>query len=473
MEYTHRHTKIIFTIGPSTEPDDILEKLLIQRVDICRINMAHASHEWTLEIISKIRRVCEKTGHHIPIMMDVKGPEIRTGSVESPYELLEDEIIDFYTSSDAKPAEGIRGVSVNYPGLIHDIEEGNTILIDNGLIHTKVLEKHSDRIRCQVLIPGLLASKRHINLPGVKVNLPALTEKDLKDIEVGASQGIAFFALSFVREGQDIRQMREELKRLNSSAKIIAKIEDHSGIKNIDEIIRESDGIMIARGDLGIECPYQDIPIIQKDFVSKSIAMGKPAIVATHMLESMINAPVPTRAEVSDVFTAVVEQADAIMLSGETTTGKYPLKCVEVMKKIAHKVEKATPHSHNTSLHLESHKDKMLRSAVVLAQELENTGIIVFTKTGGSARKISALRPSKCPLYAMTDDLLVSKQLRLLWGIEPFYLEFQNDRNKTIDNAMELLKKKKLIQAGDYIIILTSILVDDTSVDTIQLRKVH
>lgn len=472
MDYKHRHTKIIFTIGPATEPEKVLESLLLQRVDICRLNMAHATHEWTKGVIQKIRIACEKTGHHIGIMMDVKGPEIRTGEVEAPLELEENDLLDLYTNASVMPSKEVKGVSVNYPDLINDVREGNTILIDNGLIHVLVVEILKDTIRTKVITPGKLSSKRHINLPGIKVNLPALTEKDLSDIALGTSEGIGFFALSFVREADDIKKLRTVLKQNKSSAKIIAKIEDHSGINNIDEIISESDGIMIARGDLGIECPYQDIPIIQKNFINKCIQKRKPVIVATHMLESMINAPVPTRAEVSDVFTAIVEQADAIMLSGETTTGKYPLKCVDVMKKIAHKVEEATPLSHNSDLHLASHKDKMLRSAVVLAQELDNTGIIVFTKTGGSAQKISSLRPSRCPLYAMTDDFLVSKQLRLLWGIEPFYLEFSEDRNKTIEKAMRLLKEKKLIQKGDYIIVLTNIQVSGTVVDTIQLRKV-
>lgn len=476
MEYKHRHTKIIFTIGPATEGEEILKALIQNKTDICRLNMAHATHEWTKTTIQRIRKICDQVDRHIAVMMDIKGPEIRTGEIEGTWELEKDEVFDLYTTAhkyerDPDTYEH-RGVSVNYPDLAEDVPVGNIILLDNGLIQMKVTEKLGDRLRCKVVIPGPLKSKRHINLPGVKVRLPALTEKDKRDLEVGLEENIDFVALSFVREAQDVKELREYLKSKDSKARIIAKIEDQSAIANLEEIVRESDAVMVARGDLGIECPFEQLPIIQRRAIKECINHGKPAIVATHMLESMISAPVPTRAEVSDISNAIFDEVDCIMLSGETTVGKYPLECVEVMKRISYEIEEALPICYNQEFELRLPKNKLLKSAVVLAQELENTGILIFTRSGLSAQLVSSLRPTRCPIYAFTDQIHTARQMRILWGIEPHLIEFSKERNITIDRALNLLQEKKAMKKGDYAIVLTNVSVDSKPVETIQLRHI-
>ncbi len=339
-----RRTKIIFTLGPASESEEMLEKLFRAGADIVRLNMAHAKHDWTRAMIRRIRTVSERVGREVAIMMDIKGPEIRTGDLTVPIELQPGEIFDFTvkpgvgTHSPEEPRE-VRSVDVNYQDLVKDIKVGDTVLVDNGLIRLEVLEKKDAHIRCRVLVAGQLSSRRHINLPGVKVNLPAFTEKDRADATVGLEAGIDFLALSFVREAADVEQLREFLSSKNSRVRIIAKIEDQSGITNLDEIVGACDGLMVARGDLGIECPFEELPVIQRRAVRVCLSLGRPVIIATHMLESMINQPVPTRAEITDVANAVYEQADCVMLSGETTVGKYPLECVQMLDKIARRIE--------------------------------------------------------------------------------------------------------------------------------------
>ena len=327
-----RQTKIIFTLGPATDSEEMLEQLITGGADVARLNMAHANHEWTRDVIRRIRTVSQRVGREIAIMMDIKGPEIRTGDVEAPIELKVGEEFDFTVRPGGEPGqspEEIRSVGVNYENLVNDISIGDIVLVDNGLMRFEVTDKiDGRRIRCKVLIDGQLTSRRHINLPGVKVNLPAFTEKDRRDTLVGIEEGIDFVALSFVREASDITTLREFLLENGSKARIIAKIEDQSAIQNLDEIINACDALMVARGDLGIECPLEDLPVIQRRALKACFDRGRAVIIATHMLESMIESPVPTRAEITDVANAVYEEADCVMLSGETTIGKIPAgKC--------------------------------------------------------------------------------------------------------------------------------------------------
>src|SRR4051812_22371946 len=336
-----RLTKIIATLGPATESAEMLGKLITAGVDIVRLNMAHAKHDWTRLVIRRIRAAAELAGREVAIMMDIKGPEIRTGDLAVPIELKPGEIFDFTVKPDAeRHGVEVRSVDVNYRDLVNDIKVGDTVLVDSGLIRLEVLSKDQAHIRCRLLTPGSLTSRRHINLPGVKVNLPAFTEKDKGDTLVGLEEGIDYVALSFVREAADIVQLRTFLKEHNApEVRIVAKIEDQSAIDNLDEIIEATDALMVARGDLGIEVPLQELPVIQRRAVRTCLAIGRPVIIATHMLESMIGQPMPTRAEITDVANAVYEQADCVMLSGETTVGKYPLECVAVLDTIARRVE--------------------------------------------------------------------------------------------------------------------------------------
>ena len=389
MKPNTQKTKIIFTIGPATQDEVTLERLIKTGVDICRINMAHADHAWSREIIQRVRKVCGKVGRHIAIMMDVKGPEIRTGDVPETFELEQDEIFEFTSAQGigGVTEEGIRRVDVNYPGFSKDINVGDTILVDSGLIRLRVLRIDNTSVRCQVLIPGPMGNRRHINLPGVRVNLPALTKKDQGDVDVGIAEGIEFFALSFVREPKDLEEFHAYLEGHGSDAKIIAKIEDQQAITNLDAIIKASDGLMVARGDLGIECPFEDLPIIQTRAINSCIQGTKPVIVATHMLESMIESPIPTRAEVTDIANAIREQADCVMLSGETTVGKYPVECVETIQRIAKRIEEEDKQVLRKDLILRLPRSKMLRSAAYLASDLEGS-LVVFTRRGMCYAKI-------------------------------------------------------------------------------------
>jgi pyruvate kinase len=366
----------------------------------------------------------------------------------------------------------VRGVDVNYSNLVNDVSVGDRVLVDSGLIHMEVVSKLPDRIRCQIVIPGILGNRRHINLPGVRVSLPSLTDKDRADIAVGLEEGLDFFALSFVREAAAIDELREHLLSHQSKARIIAKIEDQQAIANLEEIIDASDGVMVARGDLGIECPFEELPIIQHQIIKACIRKSRPVIVATHMLESMIAAPVPTRAEVSDVAHAVLEKADAIMLSGETTTGKYPVECVRVFKKIARRIESVHDDEPTKELKLPTPKGKMLRSAVYLANDIENSGIVVFSRSGYLVRMLSSLRP-KVPIYAFTDIPALFRHLLILWGVEPFEMLFSDDPEETINHAFSYLKRRNWAKQGQILVVISNALAKGEVVDTLQLRAVQ
>lgn len=474
MKKPYRHTKIIFTIGPSTESDEMLEKMIEGGVNICRINMAHASHDWTRDTVNRIRMISQKIGREIAIMMDIKGPEIRTCALDEPIQLKKGMRVDLSTEENCpyQDEDGLLAIGVNYTSLIEDLKKGNQVHVDNGLLKFEVIGKTDKRIQCEVLIGGELTSRRHINLPGVKVKLPAITKKDRTDVEVGTELKVDQFALSFVREATDVKILREHMNKVGSKARIIAKIEDQSAISNLEEIIEASDGIMIARGDLGIECPYEELPIIQRSTIKKCLEMGKRVIVATHMLESMIKHPVPTRAEITDVSNAVFEQADCIMLSGETTIGKYPLECVQVFERIALRIEKSGAANYAEGRRLTGPKTMLLRTAKILAEEMGDTQIVVFTKTGRFGEIMASLR-CKVPIYTFTDRIEILRYLVTLWGIEPFLMDFcEEDRGKTITNAFAILKKKGWVEKGQPLVMITDIRAEDRLVDTLQIRYI-
>lgn len=472
---TFRRTKIIATLGPATEGEAMLESLIRAGVDIVRLNMAHASHDWTRRTIRRIRAASERTGREVAVMMDIKGPEIRTGDLAAPMELRAGEVFDFTVKPGAagQSGEEVRSVDVNYQGLVDDIRVGDEVLVDNGLLRLEVLEKREARIRCRVVIPGELKSRRHINLPGVKVNLPAFTEKDRGDAIVGLEEGIDFLALSFVREARDVEILREFLTGRKSKVKIIAKIEDRSAIENLTQIVEACDGLMIARGDLGIECPFEELPVIQRRAVRTCLAQGRPVIVATHMLESMITQPVPTRAEITDVANAVYELADCVMLSGETTVGKYPLECVRMLDVISRRIERETAAEAAEPAVFTGERMKVLKAAVVLAGQIPGSKLVTFTRHGFMAQGIALLRPAHSPIFAFTPSLQVLRQLRLLRAVEPILLELASDPNTTIENALAHLRRAGLAAPGDKIVVATDIVAEDRLVDAVQLRTLR
>jgi pyruvate kinase len=471
-----RRTKIIATLGPATESEEMLVKLIRLGVDVVRLNMAHAKHDWTRMIIRRIRAASRIAGREVAVMMDIKGPEIRTGDLEVPIQLKPGEIFDFTVKPEAvrDRAEEIRSVDVNYLNLINDIKVGDTVLVDNGLIRLEVLTKHAAHIRCRVLTPGSLSSRRHINLPGVHVNLPSFTDKDRADATVGLEEGIDFIALSFVREAADILQLRGFLRDRDSCARIVAKIEDQTAITNLDEIIRATDVLMVARGDLGIEVPLQELPVIQRRAVRTCLSIGRPVIIATHMLESMISQPMPTRAEITDVANAVYELADCVMLSGETTVGQYPLECVQALDVISRRIEEEAADDFAKPTVFLDERMKLRHSAVAMANELKDSFLLTFTRRGINAAGLAAHRPVRAPILAMTDSPETLRHLRMVRAIEPYLLGEFGDPEVTISRAIAILKEAQRIRVGDKLVIISDVLTHtNRRIESIQLRTVE
>ena len=467
-----RHTRVTFTIGPATESEAQLEAIIKAGANVVRLNMAHADHTWVRTIVARVREVSVRMKKELAVMMDIKGPEIRTGARQDPAQLVVDQLVDVTGSDTAPAARDVLVIPTNYPKMITAVPVGGVVLVDNGLIQLRVLEQRPDRLRCKVEQPGPLGSRRHINLPGVKVDLPALTDKDRADVAVGCEVGVDFYALSFVREAADVHALRALLAQHDSKAHIISKIEDQSAIAHLGDILEATDALMVARGDLGIEIPYETLPQVQRQAVAMAIARRKPVIVATHMLESMIHAPVPTRAEVTDVSNAVLEMADSVMLSGETTTGKHPIRCVDVMTRIATTTERELPRKLSDEQLNETPKIKLLRAAAGLAQDLGNTGIIAFTRNGDVPRTLSSLRAIGCPIYAFMEETHVHRKMSLLWGVESFQMKFEPKAEDNITLALARLRDEGLAEPGQVLVIVTNVILGPSVIDSVQLRAV-
>jgi pyruvate kinase len=449
----------------------MIGKLIDAGVNIFRLNMSHAPHDWVRRVYNDIRSVSLAKKKFTGIMMDTQGPAIRTGDLGVPLDLQPGQKFTLTVRGERDLEQ--HSVDVNYENFINDISIGDVVLIDNGAIEMKVLVKSGNKVECEVLTEGKLGSRRHINLPGVKVSLPALTAKDIKDVKLGLELGVDYIALSFVREARDLMQLREMFEGSTCSPFVIAKIEDQEAIKNLDAIIQEADGIMVARGDLGIEIPYEELPIVQRRIVKSCLRVGRPVIVATHMLESMIDSPMPTRAEVTDVANAVFEEADAIMLSGETTVGKYPIKCIEVMDRISKRIERSGSAEFHASAELTTARQKLVKSAVVMANELKAAAILVFTRHGSMARYASWMRPHYSPIYALCDNEVCANELTMNWGVTPFVMPFDFiDPQNTVENALKNLAEEGRLQRGSTVVIIGAINVGTEIVDAVQMRIV-
>ncbi len=465
-----RKTKIICTLGPATEAAEVLHEMIVAGANVFRLNMSHATHDWVRAIVPRIRAIAKELDVLVGILMDTQGPAIRTGDLPTKLDLKAGDIFEFTVRGEK--SEEHYSVGVNYDGLIDDISVGDTVLVDNGMIHMKVLAKSGARIRCEVLTAGVMGSRRHINLPGVRVNLPPLTEKDLADVAVGCEVGVDFVALSFCREASDVVALREVLKSHGSSARIVAKIEDQLAVKNISAIIEKTDIIMVARGDLGIECPMEELPIIQRKIVKRCLQLGRPVIVATHMLESMITNPVPTRAEITDVANAVFEQADAIMLSGETTVGKYPVECVRVFDRVARRIERSGGAGFAEHAIHHSDREKTVQAAVVLANSLPGSKLVVFTRRGVMPDFVSNLRPLHSPIYCFAPTYELCRRIALNWGTFAYAMPFDANPLRTIGAAQDFLVEKGLVVSGDHLVIVSYIFAGEERIDTVQLRIV-
>ena len=465
-----RKTKIICTLGPATEKTEILRQLIQKGTDVFRLNMSHASHDWVREIVPRIRALAQKADRPVALLLDTQGPAIRTGDLKANLHLKPGDILEF--TVDGAQSKERYSVDVNYRGFADDVTVGNTILVDNGLIKLLVLSKGRNRVRCKVLTRAILGSRRHINLPGVHVNLPSLTRKDLADVSLGVEIGADFIGLSFVREKSDIEQLRNLLLRKKNKAEIVAKIEDQLAVRSIDKMIESTDVIMVARGDLGIECPMEELPIIQRRIVKNCLRLGKPVIIATQLLESMITNPLPTRAEITDVANAVFEQADALMLSGETTIGRYPVECVEILRRVAVRTERSGGAGYAENALLENIRQKMVASAVTLANSLHDSKLIVFTLQGRMARYASNLRPQRAPIFAFTPSEEVYRQLALYWGTFPARVDFSGGPDRAIAAAEKFLRKNKWATPGNHMVIISDVRMGRALVDSIQLRMV-
>lgn len=467
-----RKTKIISTLGPATESEAMLEKLILAGVNIFRLNMSHAPHDWVRTVVKRIRTLEKRLACPVGILLDTQGPAIRTGDMPSKLELKVGDTFTF-TVRGEKPVEGY-SVDTNYDDLVNDIHIGDVVLIDNGAMRMVVREKEKHQLRCEVLTEGSLGSRRHINLPGVKVNLPALTEKDLKDLDVGLECGVDMVALSFVREANDIFMLRQILTAQGQDhVQIIAKIEDQSAVRNLHEIVDSADAVMVARGDLGIECPYEELPIIQRRIVKRCVSIGKPVIVATHMLESMIQNPMPTRAEITDVANAIFESADAIMLSGETTVGKYPIECVTVFDTVAKRIERSGNLQFHTHIPINPGKHAVIAAAVNLANQVQAAGICLFTHSGDNARLCASLRPQYSPIFAFTPDSKLPSQLTLRYGVYAFSMPLDDDEpEKNILQMEERLLAQKAVASGQTLVVLCYMMSRGQKVLTVQLRTI-
>ena len=464
-----RKTKIICTIGPATESFDMLEKLAKAGMNVARLNMSHGDHASHAAVIKAIQTLNKKLSHPIAILLDTQGPEIRTGDRAEDLHLKAGDQISIVArgSGDVEASS----IQVNYEDLVNDMDIGDIITVDNGLINLQVLSKEHRTMQCKVIDGGLLKSKRHVNLPGIRVNLPAITHKDRRDIEFAMSQEVDFIALSFVRKASDIAELRELLGPKADKIKIIAKLEDQEAITNMVEITAASDGIMVARGDLGAEIRLEVLPRIQRRIIRTCAEMGKRVIVATHMLESMIDNPIPTRAEVTDVANAVYEEADAIMLSGETTIGRYPTKCVNILDRIARSTESSRGLQFSDNLTLENDKQHIARAAVDLAESISAKAIIVPTRRGRMANWVTNCHPQKPIICAFTNDSRTRRQLVLNRNVLSYRIKFSSDPEKTLASAAAIMLLRDEFTPEDRVVVISDALAG-AGIEAIQIRMI-
>ena len=446
-----KKTKIVCTLGPVSENEETLRELIKNGLNVCRLNFSHGSHEEHKGRMDLVKKLREELNMPTAILLDTKGPEIRTGKFDAPEVLLEEGQTFTITMKDVMGNKEM--CTVSYKGLANDVKAGDTILIDDGLVGLTVKEVNGDDIVCEVQNSGIVKNHKGVNVPGVKVNLPAITEKDRSDIEFGIEQGIDFIAASFVRKVSDVLAIREILEENNAThIKIISKIENQEGVDNLDEIIAVSDGIMVARGDLGVEIPTEEIPVVQKLMIKKCNEAGKPVITATQMLDSMIRNPRPTRAEVTDVANAIYDGTDAIMLSGETAAGKYPVEAVKTMATIAKRAEE-TMRNRRTKINKSKNvTDAISYATCTTAMDLDAKAILSSTASGHTARMVSKFRPD-CPIIATTSDESVRRQLSLTWGVLPVMRNKSANTDQVIVNSIEAAKTAEYVNENDIVVI--------------------
>lgn len=462
-----RKTKIICTLGPATESEEMIGQLIDAGTDVFRINMSHAAHPWAAGLVQKVRRQAQQRHAHIAVLFDLTGPSIRTGDLPQPFILAEGDVVEFRRAATTASVE--KSTTVNYDGLMGDVAVGNTLVVDNGALLMHIDAVQAERILCRVRTPGTMGSRRHINLPGVRLNLPALTEKDHADLALAVECEADYIAGSFVRDAAHVRELREAMRALEGDAQIIAKIEDQEAIKNIDAIIQEADVIMIARGDLGTEVAFEELPILQRKIIKRCHELNTRVIVATQLLESMITNPTPTRAEVTDVANAAYEETDALMLSGETSVGRYPERCVEALVRISKRIERSGGLGFGQGALLRDERQKSARAAVTLADSLPDACIVVLTRYGVLANLLAMLRPRTALCYAVTAKESVCRKLALTRGMQPIKLAFSSGIEETIQRVVSHLLEQQLVRPGTPIVVVSDILSDHFAANSILL----
>ena len=463
-----KRTKIICTIGPSTESFSSIKKLHEAGMNVARLNMSHSNHKNAKKIIDRIKKLNQTIETPVGILLDTQGPEIRTGDTSQVVNLEPGQLVSF-TIRDEVDVE-TTSIRVHYDELIQSVNVGTLISLDNGLLNFKVLKKSKNELECKVLDGGKLGSKRHVNLPGIRINLPSVTEKDKRDIAFGLKEDVDFIALSFVRNASDIDDLKEILKNKTKTVKIISKIEDREGLSNIEEICEVSDSVMVARGDLGIETDLANLPNIQRKIMSNCAKYGVRSIVATHLLESMIDNPTPTRAEVTDVANAIYEGADAVMLSGETTIGKYPIESVKFISRIAKQTEKYRTLGYESKLISKTDWQHLGVAAKDIAESIKADGIIAITRSGQTAEIVANAKPFMIPIFAFSNNNKTIKQLSLTGSVHAYKSSMHSDHEKNLQSIMKILKKE-LSPTRELKFVVISGILSENSADAIEIRS--
>lgn len=459
-----RKTKIIATIGPAISTRPILKKIIQKGVNVCRINFSHTSHEKAREVISLIKSINQELDVHTAILADLQGPKIRIGALSKPIKIIKGE--DFFITTDKLSK---KGVFVNYKNFAKDVKPKDIVLLDDGKLRLHVVSTDKKSlVKTKVVFGGMLGSYKGVNLPNTKISLPCLTKKDLEDLDFILSENISWVALSFVREAEDVLKLKRIIKKKNSKIGVISKIEKPEAIESIDEIISVSDAVMVARGDLGVEVPAFRVPAYQKMIVYKAVRCAKPVIIATQMLESMTENAIATRAEVNDVANAVIDGADAVMLSGETSVGKFPLQTVDTMRNIIRDIEVSDYNFQSDFNYSKGNpgdkprkiSDAICAHATQISEQVEAKAIITMTYSGYNAIKTSSFRPSAF-VYAFTNNYSILNKLSLVWGVQAYYYDRGATTDQTIQETKEILKKNKQIKKGDPVISLASMPAND------------
>ena len=462
----HKRTKIISTIGPASRSPILIKKLYDKGMNVIRINMSHTSIADMKKIVNDIKKINKSITSSIGVMIDTQGPEIRTANFGKDIELVKGDEIFLVSKSQRKKKE----ILIDNLSHVKGLKPGGKISLDNGQIDLKILSLSKQHIKCLVLDNGKISEKKHVNFPGAKIKLPTLTDKDKLDLNEALKTGVDFIALSFCRSAKDLKQLKGFIRKSKSIPEIFAKVEDQEGVKNIREITKNSDGLMIARGDLGIETDMTNLPYVQRNMVKIASELGKKSIVATQLLESMIKKPHPTRAEVSDVTNAVYEGADALMLSAETSIGNHPIKCVQYLRDISLNAERSETLHFESNLKHESDWHTLAATSVKLAKKIEANAIVVLTRSGFTAELISSARP-RVPVFAFTNNRATQNKLSISSSIENVFLNFSKEHEKTIKNAFTILKNAYKFKKNHKLIVISGVF-SDIFADAIQIRFV-